>query len=116
MVDSTNVIYINGQNFSENLTKYDVGYSDIDSNNSGRSESGVMFRDRVRSNVAKLELEWTMLTSTELEYILNEISQSKFDVEYYFGESKEAYMYAGDKKIEKLVVDYWKLSVNLIEF
>ena len=93
-----------------------ISYSDIDSNNSGRSESGVMFRDRIRSNVAKIELSWEMLTPTELEEIIQVISQSSFEVEYYFGDSIETEMYAGDKQMEKGIDDRWKLSVNFIEF
>lgn len=116
MVSSDRPIMINGQDFCDNLTKYNVSYSDIDSNNSGRSESGVMFRDRIRSNVAKIELSWEMLTPTELEEIIQVISQSSFEVEYYFGDSIETEMYAGDKQMAKGIDDRWKLSVNFIEF
>lgn len=116
MADADNVLYVNGLNVSNNLTKYNVNYSDIDSNNSGRSESGVMFRDRVRSNVAKIELGWQMLTDNDLETILNEIKTSSFDVEYYFGDTVEATMYAGDRQLEKVLGDRWNLSVNFIEF
>ena len=75
-----------------------------------------MFRDRVRSNVAKIELGWQMLTDNDLETILNEIKTSSFDVEYYFGDTVEATMYAGDRQLEKVLGDRWNLSVNFIEF
>ena len=101
--------------------KYKVTYQDIDGSDSGRSETGIMYRNRVRSNVVKIELSWNGLSSSELAGILQAVSPAAFSVEYFAeGSTHISTMYAGDKSIEMSLYTakevYWDLSFNLIEF
>ena len=46
-----------------------ISFSDLDSADSGRDESGVMHRIVVRRNVAAWEFNYSVLTAREYEYI-----------------------------------------------
>ncbi len=101
-------------------TSYAVSFSDIDSSDTGRTENGVMYRDRIRQGVAKIQASWEMLTQTECDIILNAVTPDSFTVTY-FGGSATATMYAGDRSLTLRCIDgygaaRWDFSVNLIEF
>lgn len=95
---------------------------DIDSANAGRDETGVMHRDRVRSGIYKLELEWTGLSSSELQAIDSAISKDSLKVTFPTPKGMlTKTMYAGDRNISMVMMRddgeaYWDMSVNLIEF
>lgn len=100
-------------------TSYKVEYNDIDSASAGRSEDGIMHRDRVRNKMAKISVGWDRLLTDEVTKVLTAITPDEFTVKYFFGTTKEATMYAGTPSCE-LVVDWgkvakWKVSFNLIE-
>ena len=101
--------------------KYNVSLSDVDADTSGRSETGYMHRDRVRSDVAKIELSWGGITTRQLETITAAIAAPSFPVKYFYGETRTATMYAGDRKVELLAMHtdgtgaVWNLSFNLVE-
>ena len=113
------LIYIGGIEMPPPVS-YKVTLSDLDAPNSGRSESGVMNRDRVRADVGKIELSWKNLTTTQLKTIVQAVSPEEFEVRYFFGTEHTAIMYAGDRSIDLKVPDepesYWDMSVNLIEY
>lgn len=109
-------------------TTYNIKYADIDSPNSGRSDSGYLTRERLRSEVVSIDLEWTGLTSSELSLILTRLRPVSFRVEYTYStlllgnevsnRYKTATMYAGDKTITMMSyggTSYWNLSVSIIE-
>lgn len=99
---------------------YSVEYNDLDSDDTGRSEDGMLHRTRVRSRVAKIKVGWEQLTTENLELILNAIEPDSFSVVYYFGTTKTATMYAGNQSCALRRVNggkaLWNLSFNLIEF
>lgn len=113
------LIYIGGRKMPSPVS-YKVTLSDLDAPNAGRSESGIMTRDRVRADVGKIELSWKNLTTSELQTIIQAVSQEQFEVRYFFGTERTATMYAGDRSIELKFLDmeesYWDMSVNLIEY
>jgi len=99
---------------------YSVEYNDLDSNDTGRSENGMLHRVRVRSGIAKIKVGWEQLTTDQVNTILTAVEPASLTVIYYFGSAKTATMYAGDKSLQLLRVNNnkakWNLSFDLIEF
>lgn len=111
-------IWLGGREAPPGIVKYEVQMSDIDSSETGRVEAGTMERERVRHDVAKLQLEWKHITAAELEQITSGIADEFFQVKYFYGDWKTATMYAGDRNIHMIVAgeeQFWTISVNLIE-
>lgn len=103
------------------VTTYRVSLSDADGPNSGRAENAVMTRDRVRANIAKIELGWVNVTTNEMSEIINRVTPEEFPVKYFFGSLHSATMYAGDKTINLKLLEengqaLWDVNVNLIEY
>ena len=113
------IINIDGINLPSPI-EYQVTLADIDSDNSGRSDSGYMSRDRVRSNICSISISWAYLTIDELNTIITQISKESFTVKYFYGDYRTATMYSGDKDIEMKYIDNqeqrWNLSASLIEY
>lgn len=61
---------------------YAVQRSDLDSEDSGRSETGVMFRNRIRAGVYKIQVTWRVNRS-QLSAIANAISPDSFSVTFF---------------------------------
>lgn len=102
------------------VSTYRVTLSDMDRQQSGRAENAVMVRERVRANVAKIELAWKNVTSQEMTGIINSVTPETFPVEYFFGSARSATMYAGDITIDlKAAADSgeaaWDVGTNLVE-
>ena len=111
-------IKINNKTMPGGITKYSVKLSDIDGSNSGRSESGKMNRERIRANIAAIDLEWKMISTTELSTITTAIAGESFDVSYFYGSWKNAEMYAGDRSVDLTYIDgeaFWTISFSLVE-
>lgn len=105
------------------LTEYSVEVSDVDAAGSGRSENGVMNRDRVRGGdnpVYKINVGCTNLTDKDMTDFLNAIKPEAVQVVFFFGEYLEKKMYAGNKKVDmKIVGDNetrWNVSVSMTEY
>ncbi len=101
-------------------TEYKVTIQDIDSSDTGRGETGKMNRERVRSDVFKLELGWTNLKSDDVIAIKEAIKSSSFSVTFFYGGTETASMYAGDRSLNLKSVDdsgnaFWDMSFSLIE-
>lgn len=103
-------------------SRYEVLLSDVDSENSGRSETGYLFRDRVRAGMAKISVAWEMLSTEECVRVLAALTPDTLQVSYFFGSARSAVMYAGDRSIEMIYGDprtgdaMWNVSVNLTEY
>jgi hypothetical protein len=78
---------------------YSINRYDLDGSSTGRGEDGIMFRDRVRGGIYKIELTW-QLTMEELTKVVSAISPESFTVEF-FDITTCSYvsrtMYAGDR-------------------
>lgn len=103
---------------------YAVQRSDLDSEDSGRSETGIMFRNRIRAGVYKIQATWRVDRS-ELAKIINAIAPDSFSVTFFdptTASTKTCTMYAGDRSATMVLnadtaaETLWDLSVNFIEY
>lgn len=102
-------------------TQYDLNIADIDSEDSGRGETGYMSRERVREGMYKLSLAFTNITSSEVLEIKNAISPAEFSVTLFDGSHVTVQMMSGDRTLKLKSIDeesncFWDMSFNLIEF
>ena len=106
-----------------NPTEYTVTRSDLDSDNTGRSESGILQRDRVRAGVYKIQTTFRV-TQPNLKIITDAITPVSFSVTFFDPTSSSnptKTMYAGDRSGKLLQsvdggASYWDLTVDLIEY
>lgn len=100
--------------------EYQVTLSDLDSEGTGRTEDGVLVRERVRGGVAKISLQWSALSTPDCARVLNATAPDSFQVGYFFGQMRTAKMYAGDRTAELKAAregqGVWAVEMNLIEF
>ena len=104
--------------------EYAVSLQDIDGSNAGRTETGVMFRNRVRANVYKIQISWRLRRS-DIVKVIAAVSPEAFSVKFFdpntltFPTRK---MYAGDRSAVMLLNNdkeddtWWDLSVNFVEY
>lgn len=118
-----NIIYIEGTKMPSPST-YNVKLADIDSSNTGRGDTGYLTRERLRADVASIDIGWQFLTTKELNTIKSNISDAEFTVKFFIGGEgngayKEAQMYAGDRSIELASTadgeERWHISFSLTE-
>ena len=100
--------------------EYKVQLSDLDSSGTGRTEDGVMLRNRVREGIAKISASWAALSTADCARVLNAVTPDSFEVAYFFGSMRTAKMYAGDRttnlKAAREGQAVWEVAVDLIEF
>ena len=112
--------------FLPNPQEMTVDVQDVDYE-SGRNQTGYMFRDRVRggsSAVRKIEVKFPPLTMAQVHTILSSISDAQFYVSYpdpYTGAYREGTFYVGDRKAPLYMKNgsayMWvDLAFNLIEY
>ena len=104
---------------------YSVTASDLDSSESGRSESGYMSRERIRGGVKKLNATWRVTTDELLE-LTSAISAPALNVTFFFPANgyyaENVTMYAGDRSLNLITnIDgenaaQWDFSVNFIKY
>lgn len=99
---------------------YKVQLSDLDSSGTGRTEDGVMIRERVRGGVAKISVSWAALSTPDCAKVLAATAPQEMGVEYFFGTMRSARMYAGDRTADLRAAregqGVWDVELNLIEF
>ena len=103
----------------------DITYQDFDSENTGRGEeSGIMIRERIRTNVRKFSPSWSVLTGNELNVVTAAIVAEQFTVTILdprLGSTSTMTMYAGDRSTKCLLSavthaeSLYSFSVPLIE-
>lgn len=100
-------------------TTYDLKLADIDSSNSGRSESGYMTREVVRRKVATLNVEFNNISTSQHQLIVSTVNKDFVEVEYYNGTAtlQKATMYTSelDFKLVSASEDLWSVSFQLTE-
>ena len=100
--------------------EYKVTLSDLDSADTGRTEDGVLIRERVRGGIAKISASWQALSTEDCAAILNATAPDRFEVTYFFGSDKTAMMYAGARtanlRAAREGCAVWEVSVDLVEF
>ena len=109
-----------------NPITYSVSRSDLDSDNTGRSETGVLQRTRVREGIYKIEAGFKVLKA-DLKTITDAIAPASFSVTFFdptTSTSPTKTMYAGDRsaKLSSYISEsapgdsFWDLNISLIEF
>lgn len=100
-------------------TTYDLKMADIDSANSGRSESGFMTREVVRRKVTTINVEFANITTREHQAIVLAVNKDFVSVDFYNGTStlQQATMYTSelDLKLISASSDLWTVSFQLTE-
>src|SRR5690554_58142 len=99
--------------------EYSVSLQDIDSENTRRTEAGILTLDRVRAGVYKIQVAWKV-TKTQLKTITDAISPAKFSVTFFdptTSTSPTKSMYCGDRDANLVLNKVspgdsrWELSV-----
>ncbi|HZK00980.1 MAG TPA: DUF6711 family protein [Tissierellaceae bacterium] len=102
---------------------YRVGRQDLDSEDSGRNELGVLTRDRLREGVLKIELEYWAIDNSDATLILQALTSTEMNVEFLLeGHRVTRKMYVSDRNSE--LVRFmnredkmaWNINFNLIEY
>ena len=102
-------------------TTYSLEIQDIDSDDTGRGETGYMVRERVREGIYKLSLAFTNITSDDVLQIKSAISPALIKVILFDGDSVNADMYVGNRSLNLKSVDdngncFWDMSFSLTEY
>ena len=102
--------------------EYSVTLQDIDSENTRRTEAGVLTRDRVRAGVYKIQATWKV-NKTDLKKITDAVSPAKFSVTFFdptTSSNPTKDMYVGDRTANLIHLEsgqsLWELSLSLIEY
>lgn len=99
-------------------TAYRLKFADIDSSNSGRSESGIMTREVVRKKIATLNVEFANVTTSESQAIIAAVNADFVEVDFYDGTDtlRHATMYTSELDFELVSSDgLWTVSFQLTE-
>lgn len=101
-------------------TKYSLEIMDIDSEDTGRGETGYMSRERIRAGMYKLSLGFTNITSDDVLAIKEAISPEEVTVELFDGDIVTAQMFVGNRTLDMKSIDddsnvFWDMSFNLTE-
>ena len=117
------LIQINGVNLPPPV-EYSVELYDIDSENTKRTETGVLQRDRVRAGVYKIQVKWKV-TKAQLKTITDALKPAKFSVTFFdptTSTNPTRFMYCGDRNADLVLnkenpdKSLWELSTSLIEY
>jgi len=102
--------------------EYTVTLQDIDSENTRRTEAGILTRDRVRAGVYKIQATWKV-NKTDLKKITDAVSPAKFSVTFFdptTSSNPTKDMYVGDRTARLIHLEsgqsLWELSLSLIEY
>ena len=102
--------------------EYSVTLQDIDSENTRRTEAGILTRDRVRAGVYKIQATWKV-NKSELIIITDAVKPAQFAVTFFdptTSTNPTRPMYVGDRTARLIHLEsgqsLWELSVSLIEY
>lgn len=100
---------------------FDYGLEDMDADSERDVNSGVLYRNRIRSDMLKISVAYAVNDTTSISNVLKAISPATFSVEVYdFKEGKRITktMYAGPKSFQPVCLNgVWvkSLKFNLVE-
>lgn len=101
-------------------SKYQQIVSDVSKADSGRTEDGKMWKEKI-GQLAKIELEWNYLTTAQISQVLNAFDDEYLTVEFLdakAGGYRTAEFYVGDRTapMYNSRMGLWEsLSLNIIE-
>lgn len=112
---------INGNEIpAPTIDSYKIEKNDIDGSNSGRSETGLMLREIIRSRVYKISAEWRLTSEecTELESLLSQPSFNLAFTENGAEITRNFYCSAVAKSLVGATQSgqLWALSANMVEY
>ena len=114
-----NLLTIGGVELHD-LTKYSVRKQDLDSENSTRSETGYLTRERIRAGIHTLEVTVSRYTNEELATLLKALDPEVLSANFFFGTEKTISCYSSNQTIDlKSTAEgepYWDISFNLVEY
>ena len=100
-------------------SKFNITLNDLDTDQTGRSIDGNLHRDVIGTNFRTIDLEWKVMTRSDLKKLLDAVSKTNFEVIYYdpIQDARiKKTMYAGNRKIDmyNYIIDNGKpLWVNI---
>ncbi len=119
------LLRIGGVDMPAPSEEYEVSLQDIDSENTRRTETGVLVRDRVRAGVYKIQAKFKV-TKPQLKTITDAIAPAQFEVTFFdptTSTTPTRTMYSGDRRARLVKYDHinpdnslWELSISLIEY
>ena len=98
-----------------------VEHTNLAGSSSGRTEDGVMHIDWIRRDIRKVNLQWKVLTASELDYVLGLMQGKEFTLTFkdrgkvqtmYAYSSESSYTYYSAALGEDIYTD---VSINAIE-
>lgn len=102
-------------------TKYEISKNDVNGEDS-LSETGILHRNRVRSGVYSLDVNWRV-SESDLKTILDTIKSSSFTAVFFDPVSsaeKSCTMYAKEPVFSCIGFEdeesWWNIAVKLLEF
>lgn len=104
-------------------SKCEVGYQDISAADSGRVESGLMYKNKVAQKV-KLNLEWVAVSDADAATILTAFDPEYFSVTYHDPKANAnttKTFYCGDRNavyywwVDNRGFTYQNINFNIIE-
>ena len=102
--------------------EYSVTLQDIDSENTRRTEAGILTRDRVRAGVYKIQATWKV-NKTDLKIITDAVKPAQFAVTFFdptTSTNPTRPMYVGDRMARLIHMEsgqsLWELTLSLIEY
>lgn len=103
-------------------TDYSISLQDLDSEETGRNEKGILLRTRLRQGVYKIELKWSAINSSKVQTLMSATSNASVNVTFptYRGKVTRR-MYVGDRVVDSVLYrngnnPMWEVSFNLIEY
>ena len=120
MADIYNPIQAIGNTTVPSPSKYRVIVSDVSKADSGRTEDGKMWKEKV-GQLVKIELEWSYLSSNDVSSILTAIDPEYFEVTYLDPKTMTfvtSEFYVGDRTapMYNSRMGIWEsLALNIIE-
>lgn len=102
-------------------TEYSLDIQDIDSEDTGRGETGYMTRERVREGIYKLSLSFTNISSEDVTSLKEALSPETIQVTLFDGSDVTIPMYAGNRTLKLKSIDdemncFWDMKFNLTQY
>lgn len=105
---------------------YSIQRSDLDSQNTTRSEAGKLQRDRIRDNTYKVMCEWRV-RERDLQKLNSALSPEEFTAQIYDGTTGKyltiSHAYASADRVSTLVLpendpsqNWWDFKCDIIEY
>lgn len=93
---------VDGQTMPSPKLPVQITEIDLDAASTGRPESGLLHRERVRHDVMQISMSFDRLTAAQAKQIRNAIAPTQVQVSFWlFDDIVTKTMYAGDRKWEE---------------